>query len=111
MRAIALVEDGMCADKAGDDAAALDIAGQDHRYIRRAGEAHIGDVARAQIGLGRAAGALDQNDVGVAATDASKLSRTAAISRGLKRLIGRGRMAHRASALHDHLRVQHRSAA
>ena len=33
---------------------------------RRLGEAHIGDIAGAQIDLGRAAGALDQHEIGLA---------------------------------------------
>jgi hypothetical protein len=35
----------MSPDQRGDDAAAVDVADQDHRHVRRLGEAHIGDVA------------------------------------------------------------------
>ena len=54
----------MGADQAGDHAAAVDVADQHHRHIGRLGKAHIGDVAGAQIDLGRAPRALDQDDVG-----------------------------------------------
>ena len=33
------------ADELGDDAAAVDVADQHDRRLRRAGEAHVGDVA------------------------------------------------------------------
>ena len=39
--------------------AAVDVACQDHWNVRRPRKAHVGDVARAQIDLGRAARALD----------------------------------------------------
>ena len=62
------------ADEARDDAAAVDIAGEDHRHACRSGEAHIGDVARSQVGR-RAAGALHHDEVRIAASR-SKLSST-----------------------------------
>ncbi len=51
-------------DQLGDDPAALDVADQHDRHPGRLGKAHIGDVARAQIDLGRAAGALDEDEIG-----------------------------------------------
>jgi hypothetical protein len=51
------------ADDLRDDPAAVDIARQHHRHVRRARESHIGDVAGAQIDLGRAAGAFDQHQI------------------------------------------------
>ncbi len=48
----------------GDDAAALDVANQRHRQIGGLGKAHIGDVAGAQIDFGRAAGALNEDEIG-----------------------------------------------
>ena len=60
----ACVEHGMGADEARDDAAAIDVADEDRRHVRRAGEAEIGDVAGAQIGFGRRARALDEDEVG-----------------------------------------------
>ena len=59
----------MGADEAGDDAAAVDIADEHDRHVGRLGEAHVGDVAGAEIDLGRAAGALDQHDVHAFADD------------------------------------------
>ena len=64
--AVRLVEDRSGADEAGDDAAPVDIADEDHRHAGGPGEAHIGDVAVAQIGLRRAAGALDHDEVRLA---------------------------------------------
>ena len=55
----------MRANHLRDDAAPVDAAGQDHRQIRCFGKAHIGDVAFAQIDLGRAARAFDQDDIGI----------------------------------------------
>ena len=57
----------MRADQAGDDAAALDVADQHDRHVGRLGKAHIGDVAAPQVDLGRAAGAFDQDEVGLRA--------------------------------------------
>ena len=56
----------MRADQAGDDAAAIDVAEQHHRHVGGRGKSHIGDVAGAQIDLRRAAGAFDQDDIGLA---------------------------------------------
>ena len=52
-------------DDLRDDAAAIDVADQDHGRIGGAGEAHVGDVAATQIDLGRAAGALDEHQIGL----------------------------------------------
>ncbi len=71
----------MGADQAGDHAAAVDIADQHHRRIGRAGEAHVGDVAGAQVDLGRAAGAFHQHDVRLGRSRA-KLSSTVRQQRG-----------------------------
>jgi hypothetical protein len=51
------------ADEMGEDAAAVDVGDQDHRHVGRFGEAHVGDVAVAQVDLGRAAGTFDQDAV------------------------------------------------
>ena len=51
------------AGEMGEHAAAVDVADHQHRQIGGAGKAHIGDVAVAQIDLGRAAGALADDDV------------------------------------------------
>ena len=52
------------AHELGDHAAALDVADQSHGRPGPAGEAHVGDVALAQVHLGRAASTLDQDEVG-----------------------------------------------
>ena len=51
-------------DELGDDAAAFDVADQCDRDIGGLSKPHIGNVAVAQIDLGRAAGAFDQDQVG-----------------------------------------------
>ena len=56
----------MRAHKGRDHAAALDVADQHHGQIGRLGKAHIGDVALAQVDLGRAAGTLDQHEIRLA---------------------------------------------
>ncbi len=56
-----------------DHAAAVDIADQHHGHVGGPGEAHIGDVAGAQVDLGRAAGPLDQHEVGVGLETAEAL--------------------------------------
>ena len=65
-RALGRLQHRLRADQARDDAAAVDVAGEQHRHVGGGGEAHIGDVAGAQVDLGRAARALDQHDVGIA---------------------------------------------
>ena len=47
----------------GDDAAPVDVGDQRHRQPGRFREAHIGDVAPAQVDLRSAAGALHQHEV------------------------------------------------
>ncbi|MNF88370.1 hypothetical protein D3C84_708630 [compost metagenome] len=46
------------ADQMGEHAALVDVGDQDHRAVHRLGEAHVGDIAGAQVDLGRRAGAL-----------------------------------------------------
>ncbi|EXI92522.1 MAG: hypothetical protein AW12_00505 [Candidatus Accumulibacter sp. BA-94] len=48
------------AAEVGEDATAVDVGDQDHRTVDRFGEAHVGDVAIAQVDFRRAAGTLDQ---------------------------------------------------
>ena len=50
-------------EQRGEDAAAVDVADDQHGQAGRAGEAHVGEVAVAQVDLGRAAGALADDDV------------------------------------------------
>ena len=60
------VDHRLGADQARDHAAAVDVADQHDRHVGGARKAHIGDVVGAQIDFGRAAGALDQHDIGLA---------------------------------------------
>ena len=66
-RRIVRRDDGFGADKACDHAAAVDVADQYHRHAGGLRKAHIGDVVFPQIDLGGAAGAFDENDIGVTA--------------------------------------------
>ena len=63
-RGVGGVEDGAGADEAGDDAAAVDVADEDDGGGGGAGEAHVGDVVFAEVDLGGAAGAFDEEEVG-----------------------------------------------
>ena len=55
------------AENLGEYAAAIDVADQHDGAVRGVGEAHIGDVALAQVELGCAARAFDEHEVGVRA--------------------------------------------
>ena len=57
------VQDRPGADQAGDDAAAVDVGDEHDGNAGGLGEAHVGDVAVAQVDLRRAAGALDEHQV------------------------------------------------
>ena len=91
-------------DDLGDDAAAIDIADQHNGNVGSPGEAHIGDVATAQVDLGRTARALDQDEVGFG------LEAAEAVEDGLQEprlpglVLARLRMADDA-ALYHHLRT------
>lgn len=61
---ILLRQNGLSADDLRDDAAAVDVAAKDNGHASGIREAHIGDVARAQIDFGRAAGTLDDDEIG-----------------------------------------------
>ena len=43
----------------------MDVADEDDGHVGRLGEAEIGDVVGAQIDLGGAAGAFDEDEIGV----------------------------------------------
>ena len=73
--ALALFEQHHRAQDAGDDAAPVDIADEHHWQIGGLGEAHIGDIAGAQIGLRRAAGPLHQHEIGPLAHGVEALER------------------------------------
>jgi hypothetical protein len=57
------VDHGAGADDRGDHAAPVDIADQHDRHSGGAREAHVRDVAGAQVDLGRRAGAFDHHQV------------------------------------------------
>jgi hypothetical protein len=46
-------------DQMGENPATVDVGNEDHRAIDRLGKAHVGDVAVAQVDLGRRTGAFD----------------------------------------------------
>ena len=51
------------ADQTGEDAAAVDVADEQRGRLRIARHLHVDDVLAAQVDLGRAAGALDDDEV------------------------------------------------
>ena len=55
---VVLVEQRPRAVERGEDAAAVDVADDHDRQAELAGQAHVDVVARAQVDLGRGAGAL-----------------------------------------------------
>ena len=57
------IDHGAGADDRRDHAAPVDVTDQHHRNPGGAGKAHIGDVARAQVDLGRRPRALRDDDV------------------------------------------------
>ncbi len=94
----------MRAGQARDDAAAIDIAEHHHGHIGGRRKSHIGDVAGAQIDLRRAAGALDQHDIGVAGEMRKALQHGRQQRRFLVQIVFRAQRAP-ALALHDDLRA------
>jgi hypothetical protein len=70
------------ADQMRENAAPVDVGNDDHRAIDGLGKAHVGDVAIAQVDLGRRPGALDQHAI-VGRRQAPQDSSTAPIARGL----------------------------
>ena len=57
------VDNCLCADDLGDDAAPVDVTGQNDGHIGGGGKAHIGNVAGAKINLGRGAGTFDDHQI------------------------------------------------
>ena len=66
-RPLGRLEQRVRADQRRDHAALVDVADQHDRQVGRLGEAHVGDVVRAQVDLRRAAGALGQDQIRVSA--------------------------------------------
>ncbi|MNX85565.1 hypothetical protein D3C86_1174090 [compost metagenome] len=58
-------EHGFGTDEAGDDAAPVDIADEDHRRVRSSRKSHIGDVIGTQVDFGRAARPFHQHQIGL----------------------------------------------
>jgi hypothetical protein len=63
--AFARLQNRVRAHQAGDDAAAIDVACEDHRNVGGLGESHVGDVSVPQVDLCRTAGTFDQYDIAV----------------------------------------------
>ena len=59
------IEHGLGANDLSDDAAAIDVAGQNHRNTGGAGKTHIGDIVFAQIDFRSAPRAFDEDKIGV----------------------------------------------
>jgi hypothetical protein len=87
-----------------DHAAAVDVAHHDHGHIGRTGEAHVGDVAGAQVHFRGAARALHQHDVG-GFPQAGETVEHKRQQRGLHCLVVAGAGAACHAALHDDLRA------
>jgi hypothetical protein len=101
-RALVRFQHRMGADETGDHAAAVDIAGEHHRYVGRGSKSHVGDVAHAQIDLGRATGTFHDNDVGLARELREALQHDGQ-KRRLAAEIVRGAQRTGAAAAHDDL--------
>ena len=70
-----------------------------------AGEAHVGDVARAQVDLGRAARPLDEDEVGAGAEAARSSPARAAAASASARGSRAPQQVRQHPALHDDLRA------
>ena len=89
-----------------EDAAAVDVADEQHRSVGRLRDVHVHDVAVLQVDLGRAPGPLDDDEVHLARAAPSRLSRTIAAQLGLHRVVlGRGEGLPGAAEQH-HLRAR-----
>ncbi len=66
-RLVGPIEQRQRAVQCREHAAAIDVSGHDHRHLAMAGQTHVHVVARPQVDLGRAAGALGDDDVIVGA--------------------------------------------
>ena len=86
-RGVLLRDHDLCADKARNHAAPVDIADQHDRHIRGTREPHIGDVVSSQVDFRRAACAFNEHDVGFAAQMRETLQDERQQS-GLHRLVG-----------------------
>ena len=101
-RGVGGVEDGVGADELGDDAAAVDVADEDDGDGGGAGEAHVGDVVGAEVDLGGAAGAFDEEEVGVGG-EGGEAVEDGGEEGGLQRVVVAGAGGGEAAALDDDL--------
>ena len=97
-------QDGVRARNTGDHAAPVDIADQHHWRLRCQCKTHIGDIAGAEIDLGRAAGAFHQNNIGIVAQPVKGIAHARHQIR-LDLLIGAGIVIADDFSLHDQLRA------
>jgi hypothetical protein len=91
-------------DQAGDRAAAVDVGDEHDGNAGRLGEAHVGDVAVAQVDLRRAAGALDEHQVTTVREPSEAFQHSRQQGRLQRLIIARLGRAEDA-ALHHHLRA------
>jgi hypothetical protein len=103
-RGVGRVDDRLRADDLRDHPAAVDVAGQHDGNVGGAREAHVGDVARAQVDLGRAARALDHHQIKGGAQAGETLEHGVHEPGPERAVIPRARRRH-APALHHHLRA------
>ena len=94
----------MGADEAGDHAATVDVADERNRNLRGNRKSHVGDIARPQIDLGRAARAFDEHDIGLSA-ELRETIEDRWQQHGLAGAVIHGAQRSHALALHDHLRA------
>ena len=101
---IARVQHRLCADDLGDHPAPVDISDQNHRHIRGAGKAHVGDIPGAQVDLGGAARTLHNHQIRPGAQAGERLQNRGHQPGFQRRIIA---CAHRGHPLplHDHLRA------
>ena len=104
-RGIARVQHCLGPHQLRDHPAAVDVADQHHRHRRRAGKAHVGNVALPQIDLCRAARAFDNHQI---ATRAQPVERLQNRGQQLPFQAGIVPCPHRRQplALHNHLRAK-----
>ena len=103
-RLFALGQQFQSADQVREDATAIDVGNQNHRAVHGLGKAHVGNVAGAQVDLGRRPGTFDHHH---------RVGRTQAVmggQYGLHRdgfviVIGHGVHAGHGSPVNDHLRA------
>ncbi len=95
------LEDGHGAHEAREDPAPIDIAHQEHGRLRHGRHAHVGEVAAHEIGLGGAARALDDDDVGLPRDRRIARAHGRPEPRGLAVILPRRHVSHRLAEQHD----------